>query len=98
MKDRVEFLVTELLLPIQGCEILRDEIAAVAAQIFEIAGTEIVDHGQSRVWKFFLEREREIGADEAGATGDEEIGRGSGHGGHYSAAHEICLEPRKANG
>src|SRR5205823_6538514 len=98
MKDRVELFVPELLLPIECGQILRHEIAAITAQILKIAGAEIVDHGQSGLGKFFLEREREIGADESGATGNEEIRRRCGHGGHYSAADEICLEPRNANG
>ena len=40
--------------PIERREILRDEITAIAGQILEIAGTEIVDHGQTRVGKFLL--------------------------------------------
>ena len=49
MKNRVEFFVAELLLPIERGQILRDEIAAVAGEVLEIAGAKIVDHGQPRV-------------------------------------------------
>src|SRR5437660_994965 len=38
MEDRVELLVTELFSPIQRRQILRDEIAAVSGEIFEISG------------------------------------------------------------
>ena len=79
MKNRVEFFVAELLAPIERGQILRDEIAVVAGEILEIAGAKIVDHGQARVGKFFLQREGEIGADEAGAAGDEEMVRRSLH-------------------
>ena len=71
MENSIELFVTELFVPIQGGEILRDEISAIAAKIFKITGTKIIDHREARVRKFFLEREGEIGADEAGAAGDE---------------------------
>src|SRR5436190_22434972 len=71
MKDRVEFLVAELLAPIEGGQVLGHEIAAVTRQILEIAGAEIVNHGQANVRHSFLESEDEIGADEAGAACDE---------------------------
>jgi len=79
MENGVELFVTELYPPIERGQILRDKIAAIAAQIFEIAGAKIVDYRESRVGKFFLERECQIGADKAGAAGDEKIGRGCGH-------------------
>ena len=71
MENSIELFVTELFVPIQGGEILRDEISAIAAKIKKITGTKIIDHREARVRKFFLEREGEIGADEAGAAGDE---------------------------
>ena len=37
MEDRVEFLVAELLLPIERRQILRYEIALVAGEVLEIA-------------------------------------------------------------
>ena len=76
MKDRVELFVSELFVPIERGQILRHEIAMIAAQIFEIAGAEIVNHGQTRVAKLFLEREGEVRADESGAAGNEEVGNG----------------------
>ena len=68
MKDRVEFLVAELLVPIERREVLRDEIAFVTGEVLEIAGAKIVDHGQARVRHPFLEGENEVGADETGAA------------------------------
>ena len=75
MKNGIELFVAELSVPIERCQILCNKVATVAGEILEIAGTEIVDHREPRVRKFLLQREREIGADEPGATGDEEIGR-----------------------
>ena len=76
MKDRVELFAAELFLPIERRQVLRHEVAAITAQIFKIAGAEIVDHGEPRVRKFLLERESQIRADEAGAAGHEEVGSG----------------------
>ena len=76
MENAVEFFVAELVLPIELRQILRDEIARVAGEILEIAGAEIVDHGQARIGELFLQLQDEIGADEAGAAGDEEVERG----------------------
>ena len=73
MKNRVELFVAELLPPIERRQILRDEIAAIAGEILEIAGAEIVDHRQSRFRESFLQSENEIRADEAGAAGDKEV-------------------------
>ena len=75
MKNGIELFVAKLIVPIERCQVLRYKIATVAGEILEIAGTEIIDHGEPRVRKFLLQREREIGADEAGATGDGEVGR-----------------------
>src|SRR2546427_11293435 len=66
-------------------------------------GAEIVDHGQARVRKFSLQREGEIGADEAGATGNEEVGRGLCHvcgncSGARPAAQFLSFRPRWRNG
>jgi len=54
---------------------LRDEIAAISSEILEIARAKIIDHCETRVREFFLQCEREIGADETGATSNNEIGR-----------------------
>ena len=75
MKNRIELFVAELLAPIERGEVLRNEIPTIAGKILEIAGPEIVNHSQTRIREFFLQREREIGADKAGATGDDEVGR-----------------------
>ena len=75
MKNRVELFVAELFAPIQRGKVLSDKIAAIAGEILEISGTKIVDHRETRVRKFLLQREREIGADEAGSTGDDQVGR-----------------------
>src|ERR1700724_1053819 len=98
MKNRVELFVSELLLPVHRGQVLRDEITAIAAQIFEIAGAKIIDDGQARAGQFLLQRQGEVRADETGAASDEKVGSRCGHGGHYSAALEICLESRNANG
>ena len=68
---RVEFLVAELLPPIERGQILRDEIAAVAGQVLEIAGTKIIDHRQPRLRHPLLQAEHKIRADEAGTAGNE---------------------------
>ena len=74
MKNGVELFAAELFAPIERRQVLRDQIAAIAAQIFKITGAKIVDYREPRSGKFFLEGEREIGADKAGATGDEKAG------------------------
>ncbi len=74
MKNRVELFVAELIVPVERCQILRDKVSAIAGEILEISGTKIVDHRETRVRKFLLQREREIGADEAGSTGDDQVG------------------------
>ena len=75
MKNGVQLLLAELLVPIEGRQILRYEVAAIVFQILEVAGAKIIDHREPRIREFFLQRQREIGADEAGATSDNEIGR-----------------------
>jgi len=76
VKNRIKLFFTELLAPIQPCQVLGDEIAPIPEEILEIAGTEIVNHRQARVRKFILEGKGEVGADESGAAGDEKIGSG----------------------
>ena len=78
MKNGIKSFIAELLPPIKRGEILRDEIAAVSDQVFEIAGAEIINHGQARTRKPLLQGQGKIGADEAGAAGDDEVGRGIG--------------------
>ncbi len=73
MENAVEFFVAKLRLPIERREVGRDKIAAIAAQVFEIARAKIVDHGQTRRGIFLLQRKGEVGADEAGPTGDEKV-------------------------
>ena len=76
MKDRVESgscRIAELFSPIQRCQILRDEIAAVLGEIFEITRAKIIDHGKAGVREFFLQRKREIRSDETGAASDDEV-------------------------
>ena len=75
MKNGVELFVAELFVPVERCQILRYQIAAIAGQVLEIAGAKVIDYGETRGLKFFLQREREIGADEASAAGDDEVGR-----------------------
>ena len=75
MKNGVELFVAELFVPVERCQILRHEIATITGQVLEIAGAKVIDHREARVRRFFLQSEREIGADEAGAAGDDEIGR-----------------------
>ena len=75
MKNGVELFVTELFAPIQSRQILRNEVAAISPEILEIAGAKIVDHSQTRIRKFFLQRQCKIGADETGSASDDEIGR-----------------------
>ena len=77
MKNRIELFVAELLAPIERVEVLRNEIATISGKILEIAGAKIVNHGQTCVRKFFLQREREIGADETSSAGDEQIAIGT---------------------
>ena len=44
VENGVDLFVSELFMPIECGEVLGDEIAAIASEIFEIAGAEIVDH------------------------------------------------------
>src|SRR6266567_4729939 len=77
MKNGVELFVTELFVPVERCQILRDEIAVIAGHVLEVARAEIVNHRETRARKFFLQSKREIRADEAGSAGDDQIGRRS---------------------
>ena len=77
MKNGIELFVGKLIPPIERFQILRDKVATVADEILEIAGAKVIDYREARVRKFFLQSEREIGADEAGPAGDEQIGRRS---------------------
>jgi len=79
MKNRVKFFASELFSPIQGGKVFGNNITPIPAQIFEIAGTKIVNHGQPRRRKFLLESQGQVGANEAGPTGDEQIGSGRSH-------------------
>ena len=76
MKNGVELFIAKLFAPIERGQVLSDEIAAITGEIFEVAGAKIVDYGYFCLGKFFLEREREIRADESGATGDSNIRTG----------------------
>ena len=73
MKNAVEFFRTELCAPIKRGQIRRHEVAAIAAQILEIARAKVVDHGQARVGMFLLQRQDQVRGNEPGAAGDEEI-------------------------
>ena len=77
MKNGIELFVAELFVPVERCQILRYEIAAIAGQVLEVARAEIVNHRETRSRKFFLQSKREIRADEAGSAGDDQIGRRS---------------------
>ena len=66
MKDCVERFIAELLAPVERRQILRNEVSAVAGQILEITGAKIVNYRNMSVRKSFLQRQGEIGADEAG--------------------------------
>ena len=76
VKNRVELFVAELFSPIKRSQVLRNEIAAIAREISEIPGAKIIDHRQARLRKSFLQGERQVGADKAGATCDDEVGVG----------------------
>ena len=73
VKNGVELFVAKLFPPIERRQVLRNEIAAIAGQVFEIAGAEIIDHSQACVREFFLQRQREVRADKACAAGYEKI-------------------------
>jgi hypothetical protein len=60
VKNGVELFVTELLAPIQSCQILRHEIAAISGEILEIARAKIVDHCQARIRILVLQCQCEI--------------------------------------
>ena len=70
MKNCIELLTGELVSPIESSQILRNEVAAISEKVLEIARAKIVDHRQPRLREFFLQRQGEIRADEAGSSGD----------------------------
>src|SRR5215469_13149901 len=74
---RCQFL--ELFSPIERRQIYGNEIAAIPCQILEIPGPEIINYSEMRVREFFLQRQRQIRADEPGAAGDDELRSGCGH-------------------
>ena len=80
VKNCVELFVAELSAPVECGEVLRNEIATISGKILEIARAEIVNHREPCVRKFFLQGEREIGADETSSAGDEQIGRRTSRG------------------
>jgi hypothetical protein len=73
VKNGVELFIIELLAPIETRQILRHEIAAISGEIFEITRPKVVNYRDMRVLEPFLQRQGEIGADEAGASGDNEV-------------------------
>jgi hypothetical protein len=73
MKDRVECSVAELLVPVERRQILRNEVATVTGEILKITRAKIVNYRNTRVRESFLQRQREIGADEACAASDDEV-------------------------
>ena len=75
VKNGVELLIAELVLPIARCQVLRYKVPGVTGEVLKITRAKIVDHSQPRVRKFFLQRQSEIGADKTGSAGDDEIGR-----------------------
>ena len=75
MKDRVEpgsCWIAELFAPIERGQILRNEIAAISGEVLEIPRAKIIDHREMRLREFFLQRQREIRADETSAASDNE--------------------------
>src|SRR5215475_14832348 len=82
MKNRIESSrcrITELFSPIERRQIFGDEIAAISCQILEITRPEIINYSEMRVREFFLQRQRQIRADEPGAAGDDEVVARCGH-------------------
>ena len=73
MKNGVELFIPELQMPVDRRQVLRDEIATITGEILKITRAEIVNYRQTRVWESFLQRQCEIRADEAGATGDNKV-------------------------
>jgi len=76
VENRVELFAAELPAPIQGGQVLGNKVAPVTAQIFEITGPEIINHGEPGGWNLVLEGKGQVGADKAGPAGDEQIGSG----------------------
>jgi len=72
MKNGVKLFVPELFVPIKRGQILRNEIAAISGEVLKITRAKIVDHREMRLREFFLQRQREIRADETSAASDNE--------------------------
>ena len=72
MKNGAELFVTELLAPIEGRQIPRHEVAGISGEVLKITRAKIVDHREMRLREFFLQRQREIRADETSAASDNE--------------------------
>ena len=73
MENGVEPLITEMFAPIEGGEILGHHIAVESGQIPEIARSEIVDHGESRIGQYLLKGEGQVRADKAGSPGNDKV-------------------------
>ena len=71
--------ISESFSPIERRQIFGDKVSAVPSQILEITRPEIINHSEVRVREFFLQRQRQIRADEPGAAGDDELGSGCSH-------------------
>ena len=66
--------VREFFTPVVGNEVTTPRMGHF--NIFPIhAGAKVVNHGQRRIRKFFLQCKDEIGADESGAAGHEQVER-----------------------
>ena len=77
MENRIKprhFRIAELVSPIERGQVFCDKIPPITGEILEIARPEIVNHRKMRIGESFLQRQRQIGADEAGAAGDNEVG------------------------
>jgi hypothetical protein len=59
--------------PIERGQISGDEIAAISSEVLEIPRAKIIDHRETRIREFFLQRKREIRADETGAAGHDQV-------------------------
>ena len=68
MKNGVELFITELLAPLERCQILRNEIATVTGEILKITRAKIVNYRDTCVRESFLQRQCEIRADETRAA------------------------------
>ena len=76
MENRIKprhFRIAELVSPIERRQVFCDKITTITSEILEIARPEIVNYRKTRIWESFLQRQRQIGADEARAAGDNEV-------------------------